>query len=339
MTTRVKVAVIGLGYFGAFHTRHFAANDRAQLVAVVDRDGARARAVSEAAEEVCAYPVEQLADYRDLKGRVDAVSIAAPTSLHHAIARDCLEMGLDTFIEKPICETAAEADSLIALAKGRGRIIQVGHIERQAAAYRALRDKVATPVKIEARRISPFRARAIDVDVVSDLMIHDIDLVLDLVGAPVEAVSATAQTLVNRTPDHVTARLDFAGGCVAELTASRVGFGFERALRVFEGQSVHYCDLAANKLHRLDGRGIATEIGEAAAAISEQAVEPHDNLGREIGEFLDCCISRRSPMVDGPCGRDALAVAQLILAAAESGRVLHPAEQDNNRESPRVANA
>ncbi|MEM8876904.1 MAG: Gfo/Idh/MocA family oxidoreductase [Pseudomonadota bacterium] len=339
MTERVRVAVIGLGYFGAFHTRHFAANDRAQLVAVVDRDGARSRAVSEAAEEVCAYPVEQLADYRDLKGRVDAVSIAAPTSLHHAIARECLEMGLDTFIEKPICETVAEADGLIALAKSRGRIVQVGHIERQASAYQALRGHVTSPTKIEARRISPFRPRAIDVDVVSDLMIHDIDLVLDLVGRPVESVSATAHTLVNKTPDHVTARLEFAGGCSAELTASRVGFGFERALRVFEGQSVHYCDLAANKLHRLDGKGIATEVGDAAADISEQTIDPHDNLGREIAEFLECCISRRPPMVDGPCGRDALAVAQLILAAAESGRVLHPAEQDNNRESPRVANA
>jgi predicted dehydrogenase len=339
MTGRLRVAVIGLGYFGAFHTRHFAANDRAQLVAVVDRDGVRARAVSEAAEEVCAYPVQTLADYRDLKGRVDAVSIAAPTSLHHAIARDCLEMGFDTFIEKPICETTTEADSLIALAKAQDRIIQVGHIERQAATYQALKGRVSRPGKIEARRISPFRARAIDVDVVSDLMIHDIDLVLDLVGAPVARVSATAETLVNRTPDHVTARLDFANGCVAELTASRVGFGFERALRVFEGQSVHYCDLAANRLHRLDGQGIATEIGEAAAAISEDSIEPHDNLGREIAEFLDCCITRKTPMVDGLCGRDALSVAQMILKAAESGQVLHSADQDNVQESSRVAHA
>ena len=311
MTKRVRTAVVGLGYFGSFHARHYALNSGADLVAVVDADGERARAA--AAE----HGGEALSDHRALFGRVDAVSIAAPTSLHFDIARDCIEVGLDVFIEKPIAETVEQADALIAAAKARGVVLQVGHIERFSAAYQALKGKTFEPRIVEARRLVPFRPRANDVSVVADLMIHDIDLVLDLVGSEPVSVEADGLTLVNRTADHVTARIGFANGAAAIVTAGRVGTSGERTVRVVEETRALLCDLQNSRLSVVRVNGLAEELGEGAVDSDESDVERQDNLAAEIRDFIGCCQTRRSPIVTGETGRDALAIVQKIEAVLE----------------------
>lgn len=313
MTKRVRTAVVGLGYFGSFHARHYGLNPNAELVAVVDADGERARSAAEA------HGALALHDHRKLFGKVDAVSIAAPTSLHFAIAGDCIAAGLDVFIEKPIAERAEDADVLIAAARKAGVVLQVGHIERFSAAYQALKATVSAPRLLEARRLVPFRPRANDVSVVADLMIHDIDLVLDLVGQPVVDVSAHGLALVNMTADHVTARLTFANGTVAILTAGRVATAGERSLRVVETDRAVLCDLQDSKLSQVRINGLAADMGEEAVTELDSAVERHDNLAAEISGFLTCCQTRQSPIVTGETARDALAVVQKIEAALNNG--------------------
>ena len=309
MTQLVRTAVVGLGYFGSFHARHYALNRDAELVAVVDADAERAAAAASV------HGAQALADHRDLFGKVDAVSIAAPTSLHFAIARDCIAAGLDVFIEKPIAETVAQAETLIAAAREGGRVLQVGHIERFSTAYQALKNAVDAPLLVEARRLTPFRPRANDVSVVADLMIHDIDLVLDLVGSPVSSVSADGAALVNRTADHVSARIGFESGAAAIVTAGRIGPGSERSLRVVEGDNAFLCDLQAGRLSRVAVKGLAADLGEGAVETVEQEIERHDNLGAEIADFLRCCRTRQSPVVTGERARDALAVVEEIETA------------------------
>ena len=313
MTKRVRTAVVGLGYFGSFHARHYALNSDADLVAVVDADGARARA---AASE---HGGEALSDHRDLFGKVDAVSIAAPTSLHYDIARECIEAGLDVFIEKPIAETVAQANELIAAAKARGAVLQVGHIERFSAAYQALKKEAFVPRLVEARRLVPFRPRANDVSVVADLMIHDIDLVLDLVGSEPVSVEADGLTLVNRSADHVTARVGFANGAVAVVTAGRVGTSGERTVRVVEETRALLCDLQNSSLSCVRVNGLAEDLGEGAVTSSDTDIERRDNLAAEISDFIGCCQTRRSPIVTGETARDALAIVQKIEAALATG--------------------
>ncbi|MFN0263885.1 Gfo/Idh/MocA family protein [Tepidamorphus sp. 3E244] len=309
MTSRVRTAVVGLGYFGSFHARHYALNPDAELVAVVDADGERARV--RAGELGC----EAMAAHRDLFGKVDAVSIAAPTSLHYDIARECIEAGLDVFVEKPIAETVEQANALIDAARQRKVVLQVGHIERFSTVFGALKQAVSKPMLVEARRLVPFRPRANDVSVVSDLMIHDIDLVLDLVGSEPVSVTADGLCLVNRTADHVTARIGFANRAAAILTAGRVGTSGERTLRVMEEDRALLCDLQNSKLSAVSVNGLAETLGEGAVGASEGEVERHDNLGAEIAEFLSCCAQRGTPTITGETGRNALAIVQQIEAA------------------------
>lgn len=313
MTNRVRTAVVGLGYFGSFHARHYTLNPDADLVAVADADGARACA---AAQE---YGCEPVTDYRALFGKVDALSIAAPTSLHFDIARECIEAGVNVFIEKPIAETVEQANTLIELARDRGRVLQVGHIERFSAAYGALRQQVRAPRLVEARRLVPFRPRANDVSVVSDLMIHDIDLVLDLIGSRPVSVSANGLALVNETVDHVTARVGFENGASAILTAGRIGTSGERTLRVIEGDRALCCDLQNSKLSAVRVKGLAQDLGEEAVDSAEDDVERRDNLAAEIADFIGCCRSGAAPTVTGDMARDALAVVQQIEAALADG--------------------
>lgn len=319
MQAPVRTAVVGLGYFGRFHAKHYAANARADLVAVCDVDHGRA---AEIAREFGGTPYS---DHRDLFGKVDAVSIAVPTSMHFEVARDFIGAGINVLIEKPITDDVASADKLVALVDDKGIVLQVGHIERFSAAFKALSEKVNRPLFIESRRISPWKERATDVDVVLDLMIHDIDIVLGLVAAPVESVQALGAPVLNVSEDIANARLNFANGAVADITASRIAGKTERQIRLFQPDSYLVCDFVDHRVTRF-ARSAGFEPGEAAThgpnAISMESwdIAREDSLGNEIEEFIDCIVTGRRPTVDGRVGREALHVATMITDSIRSHR-------------------
>jgi len=247
-----------------------------------------------------------LSDPRDLIGKVDAVSITVPTSLHHAVAADLIDAGVHVLIEKPICDTAEAARDLIARAQARGVVLQIGHIERFSPVFGLLQSKVKTPLTVECTRIAPWKGRAIDVDVVLDLMIHDIDLVLALVGSEVVAVEAMGSTVLAPTNDFALAQLRFANGAVAHLTASRIADRSERTIKVVEPDRYWVADLAARTV-------TSFERGHAVLSRDEIAVPPSDNLALEIDSLLDAAAGLIPPRVDGKAGLDALVVADRII--------------------------
>lgn len=215
MTEKLRCAVIGTGYLGKFHAQKYAALPDCELIAVVDANMDTAAAIAD--KNDC----QALSDYRQLIGQVDAVSIAAPTSLHYAIARDFLDAGVHVLVEKPITVTTDQADELVSLAEQRGVKLQVGHLERFNAALLDLDLTREKPLFIECHRLAPFNPRATDVSVVLDLMIHDIDILLDLVGDDLERIDTKGVKVLTNDIDIANARLQFSGGCVANVTASR----------------------------------------------------------------------------------------------------------------------
>jgi predicted dehydrogenase len=238
--------------------------------------------------------------------------VAVPTLHHHEISRDFLLAGCDVLVEKPITRTLAEADDLIAVAVAGGRILQVGHSERYNAGVQALAKQIQDPGFIEVHRMGPFPGRGTDVDVVLDLMIHDIDIVLTLVNAPVTAVSAVGVPVVSEQVDIANARVEFASGCVANLTASRVSGERLRKIRVFQRDTYFVLDYASQQLHlfRLmptdgPGRSRLTRVDIPVAR-----VEP---LRQELEDFVSSVRSRRPPMVPGEAGREAVALAAQIV--------------------------
>jgi predicted dehydrogenase len=216
VSTTLRTAVVGVGHFGAWHAEKYAHSQRCELVAVADIDGARAAAVGEP------LGVAATADHRQLIGAVDAVSVCVPTGAHYQVAREFLEAGVHVLVEKPMTGRLETADRLIAIAERRGLVLQVGHIERFSSAYFALEKLVTRPLYFESYRIAPYRARGVDVDVVLDLMIHDIDLILALVDSPVASVDAVGAPVLSAQEDIASTRVKFANGCVASITASRV---------------------------------------------------------------------------------------------------------------------
>ena len=306
MSDPIRTAVVGTGYFGRFHANHYAKNPKSQLVAVVDTDEARARAI---AGEFGAEPAPDLAS---IIGRVDAVSVTVPTPLHYDVARALLEAGIHVLVEKPITHSVETADALTKLAAERGRVLQVGHIERYSSAYRTLSQMMTDPLYFESYRIAPWRNRGVEVDVVLDLMIHDIDMIIGLVGSPVETVDAVGTPVLGRNVDIANARITFESGCVANVTASRVSYKIERRMRVF-GRS-HYlnCDLGEGKIFGYGLSGDPMTEGLAAITTETHEIPKQDSLGNEIEEFLDCIATGRKPLVDGRAGAEALRVAALI---------------------------
>ena len=298
MAGAIRAGVVGLGYFGPFHARHYAKNADARLVAVVDAD--QDRAAAKAAE----LGTQAFTDHRDLIGKVDAVSIAAPTSLHHAIASDFIDAGIHVLIEKPISDDSRTAADIVRRAKVRGVICQVGHIERFSPTFRALQERVKRPTIVKLTRVGPWTGRAADVDVVLDLMIHDIDLALALLRAPVRTVQAVGMKLVSDKTDFAVAYLDCANGSTAILTAGRGNFPKERTVRVEEGARLLHADLTAGRIQSL-----ATPPGETAIDLTVLA---RDALGDEIAAFLDSVATRRSTGVSGEDGLEALLLAEMI---------------------------
>jgi predicted dehydrogenase len=306
MAEQIRTAVVGTGYFGRFHANHYTKNPRANLVAVVDTDAARA------AEIATEFGAEPVTDYRDILGRVDAVSIAVPTPGHAAIARDLIEAGLHVLIEKPITDSLESATAITDLAEQKGTVLQVGHIERFSAAYRTLSEIMTQPLYFESYRIAPWKKRGVEVDVVLDLMIHDIDMIIGLVASPVAQVDAVGTPVLGKTIDLANARITFESGCVANVTASRVSYKTERKMRVFARNQYLSCDLGEGRISGYRLRGDPMTDGLAAIAMEKYEIEKQDSLANEIDAFLDCITTGTNPLVDGQAGCEALRVASLI---------------------------
>jgi len=277
----------------------------AELVAAVDIDAGRAR--SAAAEFGC----EPLADWRELAGRVEAAVVAVPTTAHAEVGCGLLEAGIDVLVEKPITPDLASADRLIETARAHGRILQVGHLESFNPAVAALRRILRLPLFFEIHRLSVFTPRSLDVDVVLDLMIHDIDIVLSLTGQTPEEMRAAGISILTDKVDIASARLAFPNGCIANLTASRVSTERVRKLRLFQPHEYISLDYGRQEV------AVFRVTPEKGIGFSRLAVEPAEPLRLELEAFLECVANRTPPLVGGPEARRALEVALGVLAKIE----------------------
>lgn len=302
----LRTAVIGVGYLGRFHAQKYAQLPGVELVAVVDADAAAARKV--AAE----LDVPALGDYRELSGRVDAVSLAVPTPLHHPIGRELLAAGVHLLVEKPITTTVAEARELIDIARQHKRVLQVGHLERFNPAVLAAVGRLRTPRFIETHRLAPYKQRGTDVSVVLDLLIHDIDLVQELVGEPIAHIEAIGATVFSGEIDIVNARLRFAGGCVANTTASRVSLKQERKIRIFQDDAYLSIDMQQKILTVVRKKDDTPVESVAQVAIEEESFSQGDALLAEIEAFVHAIRTNSKPVVTGEDGLRALETATRI---------------------------
>ena len=301
--SKIRAAVIGVGYLGRFHAQKYAKLPACELVAVVDgRDEVR-KAV---AAEVAAQPV---ADYRELLGKVDAVSVVTPTPAHFEIADAFLAAGAHVLVEKPITETPEQAKALIATAAKHGKILQVGHLERFNAAVLAAEPHLHSPRFMECVRLAPYKERGTDVNVVLDLMIHDIDLIQSLAGSEIVSIDAIGTPVFSGEIDIANARLKFANGCVANTTASRVSMKVERKLRIFEDAAYISLDLQQKILTLIRKREGVPQPGQLPVSIEEANLEQGDALMSEIESFLDCIRNNKRPIVSGEDGLRALETA------------------------------
>jgi len=305
--------VIGAGYLGRFHAQKYAGLARCDLVGVVDPDAtARERIAKE-------LGVAVFADHSDLLGRTDAVSVATPTATHHAVALDFLRSGSHVLVEKPITATEAEARELIALAAKGNRVLQVGHLERFNPVILAVAGELVNPRFIESNRLAPFKPRGTDVSVVLDLMIHDIDLIQNVVHSPIASIDAVGAPVFSDEIDIANARIRFENGCVADVTASRISMKSERKLRVFQTDAYLSIDLQ-QKLLTVVRRPATIEEGVAPKVdVEERSFEQGDALLAEIESFLDAIEQGRPPVVSGEDGLRALLTATRI--AEQVGRI------------------
>ncbi|MET0987080.1 MAG: Gfo/Idh/MocA family oxidoreductase [Steroidobacteraceae bacterium] len=306
VATPIRTAVIGVGYLGRFHAQKYAQLPDAELVAVVDRDQG---AASKVAAETCC---EALTDFRALFGRVQAVSIAVPTPAHYEIAKACLEHGVHVLVEKPITTTVEQARELITIAERHRCVLQVGHLERFNPAIVAAASVLKTPRFVESHRMAPFKLRGTDVSVVLDLMIHDIDLIQELVGAPLESIDAIGANVFSGEIDIANARLRFAGGCVANTTASRISMKQERKIRIFQDDAYFSIDLQQKILTIVRKKSDAPIESAAQVAIEEQSFDQGDALLDEIVSFLGVVRTGGRPVVTGEDGLRALETALRI---------------------------
>jgi len=303
---KIAVGVVGVGYLGKYHAEKYAASSKARLVAVVDVDEERA---SEIAERL---GTEALTDYRHLFGRVQCVSVAVPTRLHHRVARDFIEAGIDVLVEKPIAANLDQGQDLVDSAQSKGVIFQVGHLERFNPAIRRLEGVVREPKFVECHRLAPFVERGTDVDVVFDLMIHDIDVIASLVRSPVQRVEAVGVPVLTDKPDIANARINFANGCIANVTSSRVSLKRERKIRFFQPDayiSIDYDQRRAQIFHKPP-----PGAGWLDIRVETLEIKDGDALSDEIESFLDCVRSREVPLVSGAEGLRALEIASVISA-------------------------
>lgn len=324
---RLRIAVIGAGRLGGFHAQKLAGRQDVELVAIVDP-------IQAARERVAAQcHCQALADYSGLLGQLDGAIVAAPTTLHHRIAHELLEAGIPLLVEKPLCTTAAGADELVSVAKRRGVVLQTGHVERFNPAFHAASSQIHNPKYIEAVRTSGFTFRSTDVGAVLDLMIHDIDLVLSLVKSPVRKVEAIGAVVVGGHEDIANARLEFDSGCAATISASRVSYESIRRMHVWSPDGFVAVDFATRTAttvtpsETLKNRQFSVEsltpeqLEHCRAHFAEEHLpkkcetfDAVDALALEVGDFIEAIQGQHAPRVTGEAGRDALAVAEKVLA-------------------------
>jgi predicted dehydrogenase len=297
-----RVAVAGAGVFGRNHLRVVRDSGLATLAGVFDTDAARAQAA--AADFGC----PAFASLEELAAASDAAIVAVPTTSHCAVACELLERGLDLIVEKPIAVTVEEASRMTALANGRGRLLQIGHLERFNPAITALEKVLTLPLFFEIHRLSVFTPRSLDVDVVADLMIHDLDIVLSLTRTMPEEVRAAGIRILSNQVDIANVRLAFPGGVIANLTASRVSTERVRKLRIFQPGQYVSIDYAGQ-----DCVVIGVNPATRQVDVRQQPVEKGEPLQLQFASFLECRVSRAAPRVDGEAGTRALAAARLIL--------------------------
>jgi len=328
--SRPRVGVIGVGHLGKQHARIY--HQMGALAAVVDADAARA------AEIAGSYSVPHYSDYRELFGKVDAVSVAVPTAGHHEVARAFLERGVPALVEKPLTKSIEEGEDLCRIAREKQVVLQVGHVERFNPAVTAVLDVIRKPRFIEVHRLSPFRFRSSDIDVVLDLMIHDLDIVLHLTRSPLVRVDAVGMSLLFGKEDMANARLEFEDGCVANLTASRISEKSMRKTRIFSEDCYVTVDTLAKEawIYRT-----TPQLGEALAklpkdrdlnladlatipkefySVQEVKLTEEEPLARELQSFLDAVEKKQEAVVPGEHGVRAMKAADRILSEMRAHR-------------------
>ncbi len=321
---KIRVGVIGVGYLGRFHAQKYAAMEGVELAGVADVDPARAEAV---AKECGTVP---FMDYRELLEQTDAVSIVVPTVHHHRVALDCLARGVDILLEKPMTVTLAEADALIRLAEEKQLILQVGHLERFNPAVLAVQPLLNNPLFIEAHRLSVFKNRGTDVDVILDLMIHDIDIILSMVNSPIQSIHTVGAPVVTQLTDIANARIVFENGCTANITVSRISLDSVRKMRIF--QPGRYLAVDFSKKEVMDVRLKQESGGFPLPEIAKHAFQEQDVLELELREFVGNVRLRRQPTVSGREGRRALAIALDVIRQIQENqdRVAHLLSAEGN---------
>ena len=315
-TRKIRVAVVGCGEFGRNHARAYRELESAELVGVFDQDAERAGKIAQE------FGTRAFSVIEDLRGAVDAVSVAVPTLAHTEVGCRLMEMGIDVLVEKPMARTLAEADELIATAKRKARILQVGHVERFNPAVRAVEPVVNRPLFFEVHRLGVFTPRSLDVDVIYDLMIHDLDILLALVKEPVEEVKAVGIPVLTDKVDIAHARLEFAGGAVANVTASRVSTERVRKMRFFQQHEYISLDYARRDALRVGVKKPGPQPEFGFEKLSAPQVEP---LRAELEAFVEAVKTRMAPKTDGEAGRAALELA---------GRVMESIREHSARVQP-----
>ena len=300
---KVRVAVVGTGEFGRNHARVYRELENAELAGVFDQDGSRAREIAKD------FQTRAFQGIAELRGAVDAASVAVPTEAHREIGCALLEMGIDVLIEKPMARTVREADELIGAAQRNGRILQVGHVERFNPAVLVVEPLVNRPLFFEVHRLGVFTPRSLDVDVIYDLMIHDLDILLALVKEPVVEVKAVGIPVLTEKVDIAHARLEFAGGAVANVTASRVSTERVRKMRFFQQHEYLSLDYARRDALRIGVKRPGPQPEFAFEKLPAPAVEP---LRAEVEAFVEAVRTRAAPKTDGLSGRAALELATRV---------------------------
>ena len=310
----LRLGVVGAGHFGRYHAQKLAGLDGAQLVAIADVDTDRAAAV--------AGPLgaNALADHRALIGHIEAASVAVPAAAHYAVVKDFLDAGIHVLVEKPFTETVATAQELTALAEAKGLVLQVGLIERFSDTFRAVAPRITRPLYIESIRVGPFSERGTDVSVVLDLMIHDIDIILALVDAPVADIDALGTPVFSGSEDIANARLKFANGCTANVTASRVSLKTERSLRIFQPDMYIKVDHGERSIRIARKKNDAAPAAPDNVALEHASFDQGDALMREVEAFVHAVRTGGTPEVTGADGVRSLEVAHRITASMSENR-------------------
>jgi predicted dehydrogenase len=310
---KIRIGVAGIGHLGNYHLQKYQKLENCEIAAVAD-------VITDRAQKAAGiYKCTAFPDYHAMLGQVDAVSIAVPTGYHHKVAKDFLAAGVDVLIEKPICTTVEEADELIELVHRKNLILQVGFVERFNPAIMALEKVIEKPLFIEAHRLHPFFERGTDVDVILDLMIHDLDIILKFVNSPLTGVDAVGVPILSDKIDISNVRLSFASGCIANVTASRISGKTMQKIRFFGTEGYHSVDCQKREILSLGKR----KNGAGQQQIFQNNIEvgSHDPLEEEIRSFINAVVNRSRPLISGEDARKSLELAIDIIKKMKTAKV------------------